>query len=58
MYKEKLNELKKDKELFIPQIFEPYYYIENSIEDYINNKDRVLEYALDYIRNIVKEGKL
>lgn len=49
--KEEFNKLKKNKKLFIPQIFEPDYYIKNSIEDYINNNDRVLEYALDYIKN-------
>ena len=45
--KEKFNELKKDKKLFIPQIFEPDYYMENKIEDYINGRDRVLEYAIE-----------
>ena len=33
------------------ELFEPDYYIENTIEDYINGNDKVLEYALDYIKN-------
>lgn len=37
---------KENHEYFIPIIFSPDYIIENIIEDYKNNRDRVLEYAV------------
>lgn len=44
--KEKFTELKKDKSLFIPQIFEPDYYCIKTIEDYKDGRDSELELAI------------
>ena len=43
--KEKFKELKQNKELFVPQIFKPDFYVENNIEDYKNGYDRQLHTA-------------
>lgn len=54
--KEKFEKLKENKELFIPQIFEPDYYVENTIEDYVNGVDKQLEYAIQILNQ--KTNKL
>ena len=38
---------KLDSKIFKPVIFKPDYYVESTKEDFINNKDRVLEFALN-----------
>ena len=38
---------KLDSKIFEPVIFKPDYYVESTKEDFINNKDRVLEFALN-----------
>ena len=40
------EEMKKNKDYFIPQIFEPDYYVKNSIDDYKNGYDRQLDSAI------------
>lgn len=40
---------KLDSEVFKPVIFKPDNYVENTKEDFINNKDKVLEFALKNI---------
>jgi len=40
------EEMKKNKEFFIPQIFEPDYYVYKTIEDYKNNIDPCLDKAI------------
>lgn len=40
---------KLDSEVFKPVIFKPDYYVKTTKEDFINNKDRVLEFALKNI---------
>ena len=40
---------------FEPQIFKPDYYVESSIEDYQNNRDRQLELAIELLNNIKKK---
>lgn len=52
--KEKFKELKQNKELFVPQIFEPDYYSKKNIEDYKDGIDRELEFAIE----LLKEEKL
>lgn len=44
--KEKFKKLKENKELFIPQIFEPDCYSKKTIEDYKKGIDRELESAI------------
>lgn len=39
----------QNQKYFIPIIYEPDYIVENKIEDYENNKDRVLEYAIEIL---------
>lgn len=48
-------EFKKNRKYFEPQIFEPDYYVENSIEDYKNNCDRQLEVAIELLNKKVKK---
>lgn len=43
----KENIEKIDSEVFKPMIFKPDYYVESTKEDFINNKDKVLEFALE-----------
>ena len=38
---------KLDSKIFKPVIFKPDYYVESTKEDFINNYDRVLEFALN-----------
>ena len=52
--KEKFKELKQNKELFVPQIFEPDYYSKKNIDDYKDGFDRELEFAIE----LLKEEKL
>lgn len=40
---------KIDSEVFKPVIFKPDYYVKSTKEDFINNKDKVLEFALKNI---------
>lgn len=40
---------KLDSKVFKPVIFKPDYYVKTTKEDFINNKDRVLEFALKNI---------
>lgn len=42
----KFKKNSENRNYFIPIIFSPDYIIENKIEDYKNNRDRVLEYAV------------
>lgn len=39
-----------NKKYFEPQIFKPDYYVENSIEDYINNIDPYLDKAIEILQ--------
>ena len=48
-------EFKKNKKYFEPQIFEPDYYVEKVIEDYKNNRDRQLEFAIELLNKKVKK---
>lgn len=50
-FKNKIN----NRKYFEPQIFEPDYYVESSIEDYQNNYDRQLEFAIELLNNIKKK---
>ena len=52
--KEKFKKLKQNKELFVPQIFEPDYYSKKNIDDYKDGFDRELEFAIE----LLKEEKL
>lgn len=52
--KEKFKKLKQNKELFVPQIFEPDYYSKKNIDDYKDEFDRELEFAIE----LLKEEKL
>ena len=52
--KEKFKKLKQNKELFVPQIFEPDYYSKKNIDDYKVGFDRELEFAIE----LLKEEKL
>lgn len=52
--KEKFKKLKQNKELFVPQIFEPDYYSKKNIDDYEDGFDRELEFAIE----LLKEEKL
>lgn len=52
--KDKFKELKKHKELFIPQIFEPDYYLKKSIDDYKNGIDRELDFAINLLNETKK----
>lgn len=52
-FKNNLN----NKKFFEPQIFEPDFYIENNIEDYKNQFDRQLDYAIKYIKQDNKMKK-
>ena len=47
--KERFEKLKKDKKLFIPQIFVPDIYCKKDIDDYKNGIDRELAYAIDIL---------
>ena len=49
--KEKFKELKQNKKLFIPQLFEPDYYSKKSIEDYKNGTDVELELAIELLND-------
>lgn len=40
---------KVDSEVFKSMIFKPDYYVETTKEDFVNNKDKVLEFALENI---------
>ena len=55
--KEKFKELKKDKKMFIPQIFEPDYYCKKGIEDYKNGIDSELEMAINILNEQNKLSK-
>ena len=48
------EEMKKNKKFFIPQIFEPDYYVYNSIDDYKNNIDSCLDKAIELFNEKVK----
>ena len=55
--KEEFKKFKSDpnnKKYFEPQIFEPDYYVENTIEDYKNEYDRQLDSALQLINENIK----
>lgn len=41
----------KEKNYFIPIIYEPDYYVENTLEDYINGRDSQLEFAINILKN-------
>lgn len=43
----------KNVKYFEPQIFEPDYYVEITIEDYKNDYDRQLEFSIDLFKKIV-----
>ncbi|MBE6159770.1 MAG: hypothetical protein E7157_01845 [Lactobacillales bacterium] len=49
--KEKFKELKRNKKLFIPQIFEPDYYSKKTLEDYKDGIDKELECAIEIFDN-------
>ena len=48
-FKNNINNVK----YFEPQIFEPDYYVEITIEDYKNDYDRQLEFSIDLFKKIV-----
>lgn len=48
--KEKFKKLKQNKELFVPQIFEPDYYSKKNIDDYKDGFDRELEFAIELLK--------
>ena len=44
-----------NKKYFEPQIFEPDYYVEKEVEDYQNNCDRQLEFAIGLLNKKVRK---